>query len=152
MIGNAVVVGVCVRYNFWGSFCCVPWLVLLGHALGVGGDSVCFCFCQIDEIGAWWCATSLCGGKDWCFLLFPNGGSDRCWFVSQFPTVEILRHTQDYTRVIGIVSLTGFYYLFYKVMLMLMNSSIAVAFCVFVQYLQCASLCRYAHWLVGWNY
>ena len=35
---------------------------------------------------------------------------------------------------------------------MLMNSSIAVASRVFAQYLQCASLCRYAHWLVGWNY
>ena len=46
----------------------------------------------------------------------------------------------------------NWFLLFYKVMLMLMNSSIAVAFHMFVQYLQCASLCRYAHWLVGWNY
>ena len=51
----------------------------------------------------------------------------------------VLRRTQDYTRVIGIVLLAGFY-LFYKVMLMMMNV------CLFNTY------SRYTQWLVAWNY
>ena len=60
--------------------------------------------------------------------------------------------------MIRIVLLTGFYLIY-----MLICSTVDVldnycCFCVFVQYLQysvlvqCASLCRYAYWLAGWNY
>ena len=68
-------------------------------------------------------------------------------------TTYIIKTHSRHSRVIGIV-----FFINWCPLNLCVDSTADVldncccSFCVFVQYLQCASLCRYAHWLVGGNY
>ena len=65
-------------------------------------------------------------------------------------TTYIIKTHSRHSRVIGIV-----FFINWCPLNLCVDSTADVldncccSFCVFVQYLQCASLCRYAHWLAG---